>query len=129
MLLAYPRDLRTEFGCEMAQTFDLQLSDSWRSKRMRGAISVWTGAILEFFTIAVAYRVKLLTVPCISTAITAIVFSALIAMPIPLAHDFASTNKPQPILVTRFGGYARDPAYAVQTRGADLLKPDTTGRR
>jgi hypothetical protein len=129
MLLAYPHELRSEFGCEIAQTFDLQLSDGWRSKRMWGVISVWTRVILEFFGIAVAYRVRLLTVPCISTVITAIVFSALMATPIPLARDFVSTNKPQPILVTRFAGDARDLAYAVQTRGVDLLKPDTTGRR
>lgn len=106
MLLAYPHDLRSEFGCEIAETFDLQLSEGWRSKRVRGVICVWLQAILEFCTIAVAYWLKLLMTPCIATATTAIVFSALMAMPIPLALDFGSTNKPWPILVTRFGGSA-----------------------
>jgi hypothetical protein len=69
MLLAYARDLRNEFGSEIADTFHLQLSDNWRSERMRGVIGVWTRAILEFITIAVGYPAKLLTVPRISTAI------------------------------------------------------------
>ena len=108
MLLAYPQELRSEFGREIAKTFDRQLSDSWDSKRMWGVISLWTCVILEFFSIAIAYRVTLLAVPCISTIITAIAFSALMAMSVPSAQDFVSTNKAQPILITRFGGDAHN---------------------
>lgn len=117
MLLVYPRDLRSEFGCEIAETFDLQLSGSWRSERVRGVIRIWTRSVLEFLIIAVAYRAKLLTVPCISTVITAIIFSTLLAWPVPLAHDFASTTKPPPILVTRFVGGAPDVSNVVQAWG------------
>jgi hypothetical protein len=115
MLLAYPPDLRNEFGGEIAEAFDVQLSDNWRTKRVSGVIGVWTRAIQEFITIAVVFRLGLLVVPCISTAITATVFLGLMMTTIPLIPNSAGSAKPQPILITRLGGEDSALARAAHT--------------
>lgn len=99
MLLAYPADLRSEFGREIVELFDLQLCDSWRSGRARSVIGVWLRALQEFMTIAMVFRVRSLAVPCISTVITASVFSALMMVTARIDRSWSRPQKPRPISI------------------------------
>ena len=55
-LALYPKDLRTDFGEEMVEVFEEQISDAYQEHGMCGVLNVWTHAVREFVGIAIVKR-------------------------------------------------------------------------
>lgn len=55
-LVLYPSDLRRDFGAEMLEVFDNQLSEAYSQSGFPGLLRVWFGATREFVTIALPGR-------------------------------------------------------------------------
>jgi len=53
-LVLYPDDLREEFGEEMVEVFQEQVTDAYAERGVRGLIGVWFCAAREFFAIALS---------------------------------------------------------------------------
>jgi hypothetical protein len=56
LLFAYPRELRVEFGEEMALAFEDDIAAGWREQRVTGIATVWLCALRELFTVALLER-------------------------------------------------------------------------
>jgi hypothetical protein len=56
LLFAYPRELRIEFGEEMALAFEEDIAAGWRKRHVTGIAAVWLCALRELFTVALPGR-------------------------------------------------------------------------
>ncbi len=52
----YPKDLRDDFGNEMMEVFDEQVSDAYSSGGYVGILRVWVSAVREIVTVALPGR-------------------------------------------------------------------------
>ena len=55
-LVLYPNELRREFGAEMVEAFDEQVSEAYSRRGFSGLLHVWFSAAREFATIALPGR-------------------------------------------------------------------------
>jgi hypothetical protein len=65
-LACYPRDLRDDFGGEMMEVFDEQLSDAYSTGGYVGVLRVWFSATCEIVTVALPGRLAERAVPIIA---------------------------------------------------------------
>jgi hypothetical protein len=62
-LVLYPNELRREFGAEMVEVFDEQVSEAYSRRGFPGLLQVWFSATREFVTIALPGRLAERMVP------------------------------------------------------------------
>lgn len=55
-LLVYPNDLRGDFGSEMIEVFDEQVSEAYSRSGFVGLLRVWFSVAREFVTVALPGR-------------------------------------------------------------------------
>jgi hypothetical protein len=55
-IVLYPSDFRRDFGAEMVEVFDEQVSEAYSRSGFAGLFGVWFGAMREFVTIALPGR-------------------------------------------------------------------------
>lgn len=65
-LVLYPDELRGEFGAEMVEVFDEQVSEAYSRSGFRGLLRVWFSATGEFVTIALPGRLAERMVPIVA---------------------------------------------------------------
>ena len=65
-LVLYPNELRREFGAEMVEVFDEQVSDAYSRSGFAGLLRVWLGAMRESVTIALPGRFAERMVPIVA---------------------------------------------------------------
>ena len=65
-LVIYPSELRRDFGTEMIEVFDQQLSEAFSRSGFPGVLRVWSSATREFVTIALPRRVAERIVPILA---------------------------------------------------------------
>ena len=64
-LVLYPSDLRREFGAEMVEVFDNQVSEAYSRGGFPGLLRVWFRVISEFVTTALPARIAGRMVPIV----------------------------------------------------------------
>jgi len=69
-LVLYPGDLRRDFGAEMIEVFDEQVSDAYSRSGFAGLLRVWLGAMREFVAIALPGRFAERMVPIFAVTAT-----------------------------------------------------------
>ena len=69
-LVLYPGDLRRDFGAEMVEVFDEQVSQAYSRGGFPGFLWVWFSAIQELVTIALPSRLAERVVPIVAVAAT-----------------------------------------------------------
>ena len=65
-LVLYPNELRREFGAEMVEFFDEQVSEAYSRSGFPGLLRVWFSATREFVTIALPGRLAERMVPIVA---------------------------------------------------------------
>ena len=65
-LVLYPKELRREFGTEMVEVFDEQVSEAYSRRGFPGLLRVWFRATREFFTVAIPGRLAERMVPIVA---------------------------------------------------------------
>ena len=84
LLMLYPEDLRRDFGAEMLEAFEDDLSVACAAHNIRGSIRVWRMALRE--TIQIGFPAWLqnpaVVVPAIATAIALVTQSPLLILTI-----------------------------------------------
>ena len=65
-LVLYPNELRREFGAEMVEVFDEQVSEAYSRSGFPGLLRVWFRATREFVTIALPGRLAESMVPIVA---------------------------------------------------------------
>jgi hypothetical protein len=65
-LVLYPNELRGEFGAEMVEVFDQQVSEAYSRSGFLGLLRVWLNATREFVTIALPGRLAERMVPIVA---------------------------------------------------------------
>jgi hypothetical protein len=65
-LVLYPHELRREFGAEMVEVFDEQVSEAYSRSGFPGLLRVWFSATREFVTIALPGRLVERMVPIVA---------------------------------------------------------------
>jgi hypothetical protein len=77
-LVVYPNELRREFGAEMVEVFDEQVSEAYCRSGFPGLLRVWFSAAREFVTIALPGRLAERMVPIVAatTALALMVWLA-----------------------------------------------------
>jgi hypothetical protein len=78
LLYFYPRELRQEFGGEMAELFTALLCDAIADRGPVGIIPPWRSALAELFTVAVPLRLASNAV--MAAAISFLASSALVLL-------------------------------------------------
>ena len=69
-LIFYPKDLRDDFGSEMIEVFDEQVSDAYSRKGFTGILHVWFGVTREIVTVALPNRFVERAVPIVAVTAT-----------------------------------------------------------
>lgn len=62
-LVLYPSDLRRDFGAEMIEVFDEQVSEAYSRRGFPGLLRVWFNAAQEFIAVALPSRLAERVVP------------------------------------------------------------------
>jgi hypothetical protein len=77
-LVLYPGELRRDFGAEMVEVFDEQVSEAYSRSGFPGLLRVWFGATREFVTVALPGRVveRMLPIFVVTAALTLMVWFA-----------------------------------------------------
>ena len=77
-LVLYPNELRREFGAEMVEVFDEQVSEAYSRRGFSGLLRVWFSATREFVTIALPGRLgeRLVPIVAVTTGLALIVWFA-----------------------------------------------------
>jgi len=65
-LVLYPSELRREFGAEMVEAFDEQISEAYSRSGFPGLLRVWFRAAREFATVALPGRLAGRSVPIVA---------------------------------------------------------------
>ena len=86
-LAFYPDDLRSEFGEEMVEVFEEQLSDAYGAQGIRGFLRIWLCTVREFVTIAVTGQLARCTVPVLAVATAFVLMIWLAGFMAPPAHS------------------------------------------
>jgi len=89
-LALYPKDLRDDFGDEMIEVFEEQITDAYQEHGVRGLLRVWLCATREFFSIALTGQIAERMVPVLAV-VTAFVLMLWLAgfMATPIVMDKA----------------------------------------
>jgi hypothetical protein len=69
-LVLYPKDLRRDFGAEMVEVFDEQISEAYSESGFPGLLRVWFGATRELVTVALHARLAERIVPIVAVTAT-----------------------------------------------------------
>ena len=69
-LVIYPSELRRDFGTEMIEVFDQQLSEAFSRSGFPGVLRVWYTATREFITVALPGRLIGRLVPIVGVMAT-----------------------------------------------------------
>ena len=69
-LICYPRDLRDDFGSEMMEVFDEQVSDAYSRRGFVGILRVWFSATREIVTVALPGRFAERAIPIVGVMVT-----------------------------------------------------------
>ena len=69
-LICYPKDLRDDFGSEMMEVFDEQVSDAYSRSGFGGILCVWFRATREIVTVALAGRFAERAIPIVAVTAT-----------------------------------------------------------
>jgi hypothetical protein len=69
-LVLYPTELRREFGAEMIEVFEEQVSEAYSRSGFAGLLRVWFSATREFATIALPGRLAEGAVPILAATTT-----------------------------------------------------------
>jgi len=69
-LILYPRDVRSDFGSEMIDVFNEQLTEAYSRSGFAGLLRVWCRAMLEFVTVALPGRLAGRAVPTLAVMAT-----------------------------------------------------------
>jgi hypothetical protein len=69
-LVCYPKDLRDDFGSEMMEVFDEQVSDAYSSGGYVGILRVWFSAMREIVTVALPGRFAERAIPIVAVTVT-----------------------------------------------------------
>ena len=77
-LVLYPNELRGEFGAEMVEVFDEQVSEAYSRSSFLGLLRVWVSATWEFVTIALPGRLaeRMVPIVAVTAALTLLVWFA-----------------------------------------------------
>jgi hypothetical protein len=77
-LVLYPNELRDEFGAEMVEVFDEQVSEAYSRSGFPGLLRVWFSATREFVTIALPGRLteRMLPIVAVTAALALLVWFA-----------------------------------------------------
>ncbi len=65
-LALYPSELRRDFGAEMVEVFDEQVSEAYSRSGFPGFLCVWFSAMREFVAIALPSRLAQRVVPIVA---------------------------------------------------------------
>jgi hypothetical protein len=69
-LVLYPSELRRDFGAEMVEVFDQQVSAAYSRSGFLGFFRVWFSAMQEFVTVALPSRLAERVVPIVGVMAT-----------------------------------------------------------
>lgn len=69
-LVLYSKDLRGDFGAEMADVFDEQLAEAYSRSGAAGVLHVWFRAAREMVTVAIPGRLAGLAIPIVAVTAT-----------------------------------------------------------
>jgi hypothetical protein len=69
-LIVYPRELRNDFGSEMMEVFDEQMSEAYSRSGFTGVLRAWFSITWEFVTVALPSRLAGRVVPIAAVAAT-----------------------------------------------------------
>jgi hypothetical protein len=77
-LVLYPNELRREFGTEMVEVFDEQVSEAYSRSGIPGLLHVWFSATREFLTIALPGRLaeRMFPIVAVTAALALMVWFA-----------------------------------------------------
>lgn len=77
-LVLYPSDLRREFGAEMVEVFDEQVSEAYSRSGFPGLLRVWISATREFVTIALLGRLteRMVSIVAVTAALALMIWFA-----------------------------------------------------
>lgn len=77
-LVLYPSDLRRDFGAEMLEVFDEQVSKAYSESGFPGLLLVWFSAMREFVTIALPGRLaeRMLPIVAVTAALALMLWFA-----------------------------------------------------
>jgi hypothetical protein len=68
-LVCYPKDLRDDFGGEMVEVFDEQVSDAYSRGGYVGILRVWFSAMREIVTVALPGRFAERAIPIVGVTL------------------------------------------------------------
>lgn len=69
-LICYPKDLRNDFGSEMMEVFDEQVSDAYSRTGFVGILRVWFSATREIVMVALPGRFAGRAIPIVAVTVT-----------------------------------------------------------
>jgi hypothetical protein len=69
-LICYPKNLRDDFGGEMMEVFDEQVSDAYSSGGYVGILRVWFSAVREIVMVALPGRLAARAIPIVAVTVT-----------------------------------------------------------
>lgn len=69
-LVCYPKELRDDFGSEMMEVFDEQVTDAYAGGGYVGLLRVWFNAVREIVTVALPSRFAERAVPIVGVIVT-----------------------------------------------------------
>ena len=69
-LICYPKDVRDDFGSEMAEVFTEQVLDAHSRSGFVGILRVWFGATREIVTVALPGRLAQRAIPIAAVTVT-----------------------------------------------------------
>ena len=102
LLALYPEDLRREFGLEMIEAFENDLSFECSAHCLRGAIRMWRVALSEVIRIAIPawLQIPSIAVPLLSTAAVVVSQSPLLIVAISRATQAGFHPQTTPLQAT-----------------------------
>ena len=68
-LICYPRDLRDDFGSEMMEVFEEQVSDAYSRSGFVGILRVWLSAAREIVRVALPGRLAERAIPIVAVTV------------------------------------------------------------
>ena len=69
-LICYPKNLRDDFGSEMMEVFDEQVSDAYSRSGFVGILRVWFSAMREIVMVALPGRFAERAIPIVAVTVT-----------------------------------------------------------
>jgi hypothetical protein len=101
LLTLYPEDLRRDFGLEMLEAFENDLSFEHSAYGLRGTIRIWRTALCEVIWIALPawLQIPAVAVPVVSAAVVLVLQSPLLIMAIRRATQASFRLESNPLQI------------------------------